>query len=83
MPVRWVEAQSLSTYENAQLSTRMLQQAGIGKIYLVTHAWHMPRATSAFEAAGMQVVPAPTRFATTGPLEFGDFLPRAKALYYS
>jgi uncharacterized SAM-binding protein YcdF (DUF218 family) len=31
-------------------------------VYLVTHAWHMPRARQQFEAAGIQVVAAPTGF---------------------
>jgi uncharacterized SAM-binding protein YcdF (DUF218 family) len=32
----------------------------IQRIALVSDAWHLPRATGHFQAAGFQVVPAPT-----------------------
>jgi uncharacterized SAM-binding protein YcdF (DUF218 family) len=44
VPVRWTEDASDNTLESAQRSFRILQQAGVRKVYLVTHAWHMPRA---------------------------------------
>ena len=50
VPVRWTEDQSENTFENARYSYRILQQAGIRKIYLVTHAWHMPRAAAVFRS---------------------------------
>jgi uncharacterized SAM-binding protein YcdF (DUF218 family) len=50
LPVRWVEPASRNTYENAKFSAKILKMAGIRKIYLVTHAWHMPRAKACFEA---------------------------------
>ena len=80
VPVRWVEDASRTTYENARLSRAILARAGIRRIFLVTHATHMPRARAAFEAAGFEVIPAPTLF--QGPLEpkFNDFLPMSGAL---
>lgn len=77
-PVRWVEAESDNTYENARNSYRMLK--GSHKIYLVTHAWHMKRAAAAFRRAGFEVIEAPTAFTTryrTDPLAF---IPRAESL---
>jgi uncharacterized SAM-binding protein YcdF (DUF218 family) len=64
---RWLENASANTMENARHTRRTLEQAGISRIYLVTHAWHMPRARIAFEEAGFQVIPAATAYIT--PLE--------------
>ena len=77
--VRWEEASSRDTNENAIESTKMLQQAGVKNILLVTHAWHMRRATIAFERQGIGVVPAPTGFAPRGSTLFERFLPSAGA----
>ena len=80
VPVRWVEDAAHTTYENARRSRTILARAGVRRIFLVTHATHMPRARAAFVAAGFEVIPAPTLF--QGPLEpkFNDFLPTADAL---
>jgi len=80
---RWVEDLSLDTHQNAVLSQRMLSQAGIRRIVLVTHAAHMLRAVNEFQAAGMEVIPAPTAF-FTAPAEKGDdigLLPSANTAY--
>jgi uncharacterized SAM-binding protein YcdF (DUF218 family) len=76
---RWVESSSNETGENAAFLAPMLKQAGVTRIVLVTHAWHMRRARLAFEKQGLTVVPGPTRFATE---EFGSlrWLPTATAL---
>lgn len=62
--VRWVEAESLDTRENALFSARILQPAGIRRIALVTHAAHMRRAEAWFQSAGFEVLPAPTAYFT-------------------
>jgi len=81
VPVQWVENRSRSTLGNARLSAELLKSAGIGSIYLVTHAWHMARSVEVFESNGMHVVAAPTAFTYVGPgLAFSDFLPRPAAL---
>jgi uncharacterized SAM-binding protein YcdF (DUF218 family) len=80
VPVRWVEVESENTWQNAQLSYAILQPQGITTVCLVTQAWHMPRAVTAFEKAGFRVIPAPTGFTTTYKLSPLDFLPRARGL---
>ncbi len=60
----WQEQQSGNTAENALYSAELLQGQGVSTIYLVTHAWHMPRALMMFEAQGMDVTPAPIQAAT-------------------
>jgi uncharacterized SAM-binding protein YcdF (DUF218 family) len=62
--VRWVEDRSADTRENARLSAPLLSEAGVRRVLLVTHAWHMPRSVAAFERTGLVVVPAPTGFST-------------------
>jgi uncharacterized SAM-binding protein YcdF (DUF218 family) len=83
VPVRWSEGRSSNTLENAHLSHQILLKSGIQRIYLVTHAWHMPRASLAFERAGFEVVAAPTAFATQAPLSLMHVLPDAGALLNS
>jgi uncharacterized SAM-binding protein YcdF (DUF218 family) len=80
VPVQWVEQRSNNTLEHGRLVYRLLKPAGIERVYLVTHAWHMPRARLAFERAGFAVIPAPTGFATRFELTILDFLPKAEAL---
>lgn len=78
--VRWMETESRDTAENAAFLAPMLKDAGIQRIALVTHAWHMPRARELFERNGMEVLPAPTRFTTSSPGALGPGLPSASGL---
>ena len=50
VPVRWVEAQSRDTWENASNSAAVLAPLGIHSVYVVTHAWHEKRALIAFRS---------------------------------
>lgn len=79
---RWVESSSKETGENAAFLAPLLKQAGITRIVLVTHAWHMRRAQVAFEKQGLTVVPGPTRFATETATSL-RWLPSAVALHNS
>jgi uncharacterized SAM-binding protein YcdF (DUF218 family) len=85
VPVRWTEEHSRNTFENALESRRILAPLGIKSIYLVTHAWHLPRARLAFEHAGFEVIPAATEFNLLDPAALGvrDFVPHAGALVKS
>ena len=80
VPVKWVEDRSLTTLDNARLSHALLRAHGIRTVYVVTQAWHMPRARLAFEHAGFTVIPAATDYATRFRLTALDFLPDARAL---
>ena len=80
VPVRWTEDDANNTLENALYSYALLQKAGFKRIYLVTHAWHMPRAAMVFRQVGFEVVPAPTAWTTRYKLDLLDFIPRAEAL---
>ena len=82
---RWVEARSATTFENARDSQALLHPAGVRHVLLVTHAWHMPRALWVFEAAGLQVTPAPTAFTTLDAADRGPlgYLPSARGLFLS
>lgn len=77
---QWVEAGSNNTFDNARLTYKLLQPAGIDSIYLVTHAWHMPRSKMAFEKSGLRVVPAPMHYSSKRPLRSLDFVPDTGAL---
>ena len=59
---------------------RVKANCGIKKIYLITHAWHMPRAADVFRRAGFEVVEAPTAFTTRYQTDLLAFLPRADSL---
>jgi uncharacterized SAM-binding protein YcdF (DUF218 family) len=80
LPVRWTEGESNNTSQNARMSYTMLKAAGIQRIYLVSHAWHLPRAVEAFQNAGFQVIPAPTAYTTRYRTDLLAFIPNAKAL---
>ena len=80
VPVRWSEEASRTTGENATLSAAMLAAEGIDAAYLVTHAWHLPRAREEFTRAGLAVVPSPVRLDRVPQGAASDFLPRADRL---
>ena len=77
---------SQTTRGNALQIRKLLNNRGINRIYLVTHAFHMPRAVTSFTTAGVEVIPAPTAF-TSNPAAKSrmmlDYLPQASALQAS
>ena len=80
VPVRFVEEAARDTRENAELSAHMLKKAGLQRIVLVSHAWHLPRAVALFQAQGLSVIPAPTAYTTAKPDWVEKLLPTALAL---
>lgn len=80
VPVQWTEDNSSNTQENAINSFQILQKAGIRRIYLVTHAWHMPRSARVFRRAGFEVIEAPTAFTTRYRIDLLAFMPRAESV---
>lgn len=79
LPITWLEDQSRDTRENAARSVAMLKPAGITRIVLVTHGFHMPRAQRAFEEAArgaIRIEPAPVGlYADRGEWTLTDWLP--------
>lgn len=79
VPVRWQESASRDTWENARDSAAILHAAGIGSVFLVTHAWHMRRALIAFRRFGLEARPAPVPFSRLLHIDPGSFVPRASS----
>lgn len=83
IPVRWQEGRSRTTRENALFSAEILHKAGIQRIYLVTHAWHLARAIPEFERVGIKVTPAGTGYRLEGESKLFDYIPNAQSLLQS
>ncbi len=83
VPVTWSEDRSRTTQENALFTARMLQADGIATLVLVSNAWHLPRAMSAFERAGMKALFWPTPRSVVRLRRIDDFLPSIAALHDS
>lgn len=47
---------SLDTRDNARFAAALLARRGIGRVLVVTCAWHLPRATLLFGGAGFEVL---------------------------
>jgi uncharacterized SAM-binding protein YcdF (DUF218 family) len=78
-PLKWIESGSRDTRENAEYTVALLRPAGVTRIVLVTHGWHMRRSMRAFEQAvqraggGIALVAAPIGLArddATTPLRW-------------
>jgi uncharacterized SAM-binding protein YcdF (DUF218 family) len=80
IPVSWVEPYAANTQQNAAFSSKILRANGIDTVFLVTHAWHMPRAKLLFEQQGIRIVEAGTGHHIHDKLSVLDFLPDAGAL---
>lgn len=77
------EIAAQDTFQNAQFSGKILKDNGIDRVFLVTHAFHMPRAIDAFKAAGIGVTPAPTGFTKRSDMKPTAFIPTALGLMQS
>src|SRR3954449_12356670 len=83
VPVTWNEDQSRTTWENAVFTAALLRKAGIDKVVVVTHRWHLPRAIRSFERAGMRAVPWPAPATQPPSNRLGSYLPSMSALQNS
>ncbi len=88
-PLAWVESRSRDTHENLVNSVALLRQQSpqLGRLVLVTHDLHLPRALrhlrQARDAAGMnfEIVPAPVGQPVERPQwKLGDYMPRPDAI---
>jgi len=77
---RWIESHSRDTFENAVFSAPILRNAGIHRIILVTSGAHEYRAMHEFEAAGLQVVPAPVGVFESQEFDPSRYLPSTAGL---
>ena len=76
-----LEQQSLTTRGNAVHVAELLNQYDLESVLLVTSALHMRRSMAAFQAVGLDPVPAATDFeVSSNGLSVRDFLPSAAAL---
>jgi uncharacterized SAM-binding protein YcdF (DUF218 family) len=75
----WIEPAARDTAENAKASVALLRAGGIEAAYLVTHAWHLPRALEAFARAGFVVIPAPVRLEDPPAGILSDWVPNPRA----
>lgn len=80
-PLKWVEDRSRDTAENGLLTVELLKKAGVRRIVLVTHDFHMPRALRAFQRASdregwpLEMVPAPVGLTPLYEWEWQDWMP--------
>jgi uncharacterized SAM-binding protein YcdF (DUF218 family) len=75
VPVRWVEARSHNTHQNAVRSAAILRANGVSRVILVGHAFDFPRTRNEFESAGISVVPAPIGIPSLDDVSALDFVP--------
>jgi len=83
VPVRWIEMHSRNTHENAIDSAKILVADGVRRVVLVGHSFDFPRSRKEFEAAGIDVVPAPIGIPPRLPGDIGDYLPGPAGLQLS
>lgn len=76
--LRWTETKSITVRESAKQVKTLLQNENIKAVYLVAHAWKLPRAVQAYEAAGLTVIPAPVDFPDKSDFIISDFFPTSE-----
>ncbi|HEV7308632.1 YdcF family protein [Ensifer sp.] len=68
------EENSRTTFENARYTKDLLAENGLSQCALVTSAYHMPRSVALFRTNGIDVLPWPTDYRTSGKAGLGlDF----------
>ena len=78
---RWIEGNSHTTWENAELSDVMLSADNIQSAWLVTHAWHMPRSIHVFANRNVEYFPASHSYGVSAwDKKWMLWMPQASAL---
>lgn len=78
----WVEQESKNTYENALFSSKIMKKHGYQNYYLVTSAFHMPRALDVFQKQNHKAMPAPMGFyVNQNKFELDQLKPNSKSLW--
>ena len=80
VPVKWVEAASRNTHENATGLRDLLQPRGVKRLLVVVHGVDSRRARRELTAAGFEVVLAPTVVPDPGIETVWDVVPSMSAL---
>lgn len=85
IPVMIIENKSRNTKDEAILLAPLLKNRGIRRVYLITHACHMPRSMISFKqslnALGISVIPAPMGYITLQTdKRLSNYLPLLNAL---
>lgn len=80
LQARWVEHRALDTAQNAYYSALLLRPEGINTVYVISQAWHLPRALPQFERQGLQAIPAPVAFTRPVQLSPLSLLPSGYGL---
>lgn len=80
VPVRWTEARSRTTAENARYTAEVLRGAGVSRIVLVAHGVDMTRALAEFAGEAIDAVPAPTGISSREVGDLNDWLPSMAGL---
>lgn len=80
-PARWFEDRASNTRENARFTAELLRRHGVGKLILVTHGLHMPRAVAHFRAEmpELEILPAPLHRDPAPGWHIGQWLPNGDA----
>lgn len=76
--LKWTETRSNTVRQSAKEVATILQAVNIKTVYLVAHAWKLPRAVQAYESAGFSVVPAPIDFPDKTDFIISDFFPTSE-----
>jgi uncharacterized SAM-binding protein YcdF (DUF218 family) len=75
-----LEGKSETTFENAKFTKEIVEDE---PFFLVTSAFHMPRALETFENLGANPLPAPSDFKGKHSYSILDFLPSGSSLHYA
>ncbi len=77
----YYENKSLNTKQNAQFTAKLFDKLKLPKkIYLVTSAYHIPRAVHYFQKEGFSVIPKAVNYKIERNLTFFDYLPNMGSL---